>query len=156
MLRKLEVFLHQSIRKILGITMFQVAEERIHNHNVREMFYNISSIEITIAARQMNFIGKVLRSSFEFPAKQLLTACCASVRRKGRPQLHLKDSIVKNLCLLFKQVPEVRIDPLNGSMKDWINETNTATYWKQLIGRQEKIIQHIQMDTLFLRWWHFL
>ena len=45
--------------------MFQVAEERIHNHTVREMFYKISSIEITIAAQQINFIGKIVRSNFE-------------------------------------------------------------------------------------------
>ena len=46
--------------------------------------------------------------------------------------MHLKDSIVKNLCLLFKQDPEFRIDPLNGSMEDWIKEAKNAKHWKQL------------------------
>jgi hypothetical protein len=110
LLRKLEVFLQKSMRRILGISMYQVAEDRLHNETVREKFYNISSIETTIAARQMCFIGKFVRSGFECPAKQLLTACCGSMREKGRPQMHLKDSIVKNLCRLFKNIPEVQIN----------------------------------------------
>ena len=113
--------------------MFRLAEERIHNHStVREMFYNIPSIKNTIAARQMNFIGKVVRSSFKCPAKQLLTACCEHKIRRGQPQMHLKDSIVKNLCLLFKRIPEVRIHPLNGATKYWIKEAKDAKHWKQL------------------------
>ena len=74
LLRKLEVFLHKNIRRILGSSMYQVAEGRLDNEIVREQIYNISCIEIMIAARQMSFIGKVVRSGFECPAKQLLTA----------------------------------------------------------------------------------
>ena len=53
------------------------------------------------------------------PAQQMLMACCDNVRPMGRPFLHLKDYIIKNLRLLFANVPEVTIDNF-GSFKSWI------------------------------------
>ena len=41
LLEKLDVFLHRSIRRILGIRMGQVRELHIKNSHIRTMFYNI-------------------------------------------------------------------------------------------------------------------
>ena len=129
---KLEVFLHRSIRRILHVSITRVKEERIRNEHVRRMFYDIPRIGNMIAARQMDFIGKIVRASPDRPAQQMLTACCDNIRPVGRPFLHIKDYIIKNLRLLFANVPEVTIDDF-GSLKSWIREALHEQYWTQLV-----------------------
>ena len=62
----LVVFLHQSIQQILLISMMRVKEEQIQNEHFWRMFYEIPQVGTMIAARQMDFIGKVI------PAVRLL------------------------------------------------------------------------------------
>ena len=130
---KLEVFLHRNIRRILRISMFRVKEEHLHNEHVRRMFYDIPRVCNMIAARQLDFLGKTMRGPSDRPAQQMMTACCDNVRRVGRPFLHNKDYIVKNLRLLFANVPEVTINQY-GSLKNWINEALDEKYWTDLIA----------------------
>jgi len=63
----------------------------------------------------------------------MLMACCDNIRPVGRPFLHLKDYIIKNLRLLFANVPEVTIDDF-GSLKSWIREALHEKYWAQLVN----------------------
>ncbi len=107
---KLEVFLHRNIWSMLRVSMTRVREEGIRNENVRRMFYDIPCGCNMITARQLDFIGKTVCGPSNRPAQQLLTSCCNTVRRIGRPFLHNKDYIVKNLRLLFANVPGVTID----------------------------------------------
>jgi hypothetical protein len=55
LLDKLEVFLHQSVQRILQISMTRVKDEGLRDCRVREMFYGIPCIQNMIAARQMDF-----------------------------------------------------------------------------------------------------
>jgi len=57
---RLFVFLHQSIRQILHVSIMRVKEEQLQNEQVQRMFYDIPWVGNMIAARQMNFIGKVI------------------------------------------------------------------------------------------------
>jgi hypothetical protein len=59
-------------------------------------------------------------------------ACCDNVRPVGCPFLHNKDYIIKNLRLLFVNVPEVTINDF-GSLKNWIREALHKQYWTQLV-----------------------
>ena len=83
-LSKLKVFLHRSVRIILGITMTEVKEERIRNAELRERFFKIPTIQNQIAKRQLTFIGKVVRNSDQQLPTKLLTAWCNHKRRRGR------------------------------------------------------------------------
>ena len=132
LLNKVEVFLHRSIRRILGITITQVQEERIRNEHVRKLFYDIPRVRNMIAARQLGFIGKVMRGPSHRPSQRMITACCSNRRLPGRPHFHNKDLIVKNLKLLFSQVNDVVIDD-KGTLKNWINEVMCESYWNQLV-----------------------
>ena len=132
LLRQLEVFLHRNIRRILNLSMNDVKEEHIRNKKVRQMFYNIPCIQNMIAARQLSFVGKVVRGPHDAPARRMLTACCQHKRKVGRPYLHNKDIIVRHLRLLFAKVPEVLIDDY-GSVSDWYREASHEQYWGQLI-----------------------
>ena len=53
LLDKLEVFLHCSIRRILGIRMEQARERHIKNSHIRKMFYKIPCIRDQIAFRKL-------------------------------------------------------------------------------------------------------
>ncbi len=53
-----------------------------------------------IAARQLGFLGKVVCGPHDAPARRMLTDCCQNKRKHGRPYLHNKDGIVRNLQLL--------------------------------------------------------
>jgi hypothetical protein len=108
--------------------MTRVREEGIQNKHVRRMFYDIPRVCNMIAAHQLDFIGKTVRGPSDRPAQQMLTACCDTVCRIGYPFLHNKDYIVKNLRLLFANVPEVTIDKY-GSLKHWIKEVSHEQYW---------------------------
>jgi hypothetical protein len=133
-LNKLEVILHRSIRRILHILMTKVCKQRLHNGKVRQMFYSIPCVRNMIAAQQMDFVGKMIRGPPERPSRNMITACCDHKRRVGRPQMTGKNFMVKNLNLLFQDVPTVQIDRY-GSLRSWIHEASNKKYWCQLVDR---------------------
>ena len=53
LLKKLDVFLHRSIRRILGIRMGQAREHHIKNSHICTMFYNIPCIRNQVAFRHL-------------------------------------------------------------------------------------------------------
>ena len=122
-LDQLDVFLHRSIRRILQISMSKVQEDRIRNEMVYKMFYSIPCVRNMIAARQADFIGKMIRGPPDHPSHNMITACCDHKRRFGRPQTTRKKIMVENLRLLFQDVPTVTIDCF-GSLCDWIHEAS--------------------------------
>ena len=133
-LDKLEVFLHRSIRRILQISMSTVCEQRLRNEKVRRMFYSIPCVRNMIAARQMDFVGKMIRGPPDRPSRNMITACCDHKRRVGRPQTTGKNFMVENLRLFFQDVPTVTIDRY-GSLRNWIHEASNEKYWCQLVDR---------------------
>jgi len=73
-LEKLEVFLHRSIQRILQISMSTVQEQRLCNGKVHNMFYSIPCIRNMIAARQMDFVRKMIRGPPDRPSRNMITA----------------------------------------------------------------------------------
>ena len=127
-LDQLEVFLHRSIRRILQILMTKVQEDRIWNENVRKMFYSIPCVRNMIAARQANFISKMIRGP-----PNVITACCDHKRRDGCPQTTGEKIMVENIRLLFQDVNMVYIDRF-GLLHDRIHEASNEEYWNQLVA----------------------
>ena len=114
LLSKMEVFLHRSVRRILGITMTEVKEERIRNAEVRERFFNIPTIQNQIAKRQLTFIGKVVRNSDQQLPTKLLTAWCNQKQRRVGV-IHLnKKYIVQNIALNLPCIGKT------GIMSEWV------------------------------------
>ena len=134
LLDKLEVFLHKSIRRILKISMFHFKDKKIRNETARTSFYAMPCVKNMFAARQLDHIGKLIRGPHDQPARRMITSCCNETRQVGRPQTTEKNCIVKNLRLLFKDVPLKHIDHY-GSLKHWIHEASNEKYWNQLINR---------------------
>ena len=82
----------------------------------------------------MDFVGKMIRGPLDRPSRNMITACCDHKCRVGRPQTTGKNFMVKNLRLLFQDIPTVQIDR-HGSLRSWIHEASNAKYWNQLVDR---------------------
>ena len=81
--------------------MFQVKDMKITNKTIHNTFYAIPGVRTIIAARQLDFIGKLIQGPTDQPARKMITSCCNKKQGVGRPQTTMKNSIVKNLQLLF-------------------------------------------------------
>ncbi len=66
--------------------MSTVQKQRLRNGKVRDMFYSIPCVRNMIVARQMGFVGKMIRGPPDRPSRNMITACCDHKRRVGRPQ----------------------------------------------------------------------
>ena len=128
LLPKLETFMHKSIRQILNINMQQVKDEHIRNEHIREKFFNIPTIRIQLACRQLHYLGKTIRAETSHPPKILLTAWCNNKRRPGGVLTTNKKLIVSNLRLLLSEVDKF------GSLKSWAHIAYDSTLWTKLIN----------------------
>ena len=90
---EMDVFLHYSIRHILGAKWSQMMDKHISNKQIRNRFYNIQDIRKMIATRQLQFVGKVMRREDEFLPKQLMIGWVNNKRPIGRPTTTIKTSI---------------------------------------------------------------
>jgi hypothetical protein len=146
LLDTLDVFLHRSIRRILGITITQVQDEHIKNSSIRKTFYNIPDIRNQIAIRQTSFLGKVVRAPDQHPPKQLLAAWCNHPRPIGGPLMTNKKSMVKSLHLLL---PAEMTEP-----KQVRNRVTKEMEIKQVLNKDGKtsLWINIALDTALWEW----
>jgi len=101
LLNDIDIFITQSIRHIIGISMTEVKENRISNKKLQEKFYNIQSGHNMIAARQLQFLGKLVHSEDSSIPKQLLTAWVNHKHLPGGVLTTTKTSYVKSLQRLY-------------------------------------------------------
>jgi hypothetical protein len=116
--------------------MSTVQEQRLRNGKERDMFYSIPCVRNMIAARQMDFVGKMkmIRGPPDRPSRNMITACCDHKRQVERPQTTGKNFMVENLRLLFQDIPTVQINR-HGSLRNWIHEASNENYWNQIVDR---------------------
>ena len=123
LLKKLEVFLHRSIRRILGISLAEVKDQHITNYTVSKKFFGIPNIEKNIATRQLTFIVKMARNSDDHLTTKLLTAWCNHNIRHGGVLNTNKKYIVHNLRLIIPGLDK------NGAIKTWAHFAIDDRYW---------------------------
>ena len=99
-LKKLEVFLHINVRKILKITITMVIDEKIRNESVRKRFFNIPTIRYQLAKQQLTFFGKVVRKSEDQIPTQLLTSWFDNKRKLCTPLQNNKKKLTQNINLI--------------------------------------------------------
>jgi len=94
-IRDLEVWLHRKIRKILGITIYQVMDDHsLKNDRIRKMFGDINCVLTTIDVRRMKLLGDIVQgeNGVRCPARQMLIAFSSVHPREvagGRPLKYL-------------------------------------------------------------------
>ena len=136
-IRDLEVWLHRKIRKILGITIYQVMDDHsLKNDHIRKMFGDSNSIQTMIDVRRMKLLGDIVqgKNSVGCPARQMLIAFSAHPREVagGRPLKSNKESLHDSLARSLKKVG-FTIDR-SGSLKDWYWDFLNPTFVSELIA----------------------
>ncbi len=134
--KKLDVFVHSSVRRILGINMLTVREERLRNEEVRKMLFDIPDARRMIAARQMSYMGKIIRHhNPEHIPKQLLTAWVNNPRPKRGVLFTNRKSLVNSLNMLYRpkdlneDAPHPNLNK-NGKLKQWYDDAHDEKYWE--------------------------
>ena len=82
-LKDIDIFINQSIRHSIGISMCEVKENNISNKKLQERVYNIQSGCNIIATKQLQFLGKLVQTDAASIPKQLLTAWVNHKRLPG-------------------------------------------------------------------------
>ena len=124
----LEVFLHRNTRRILGINMVKVREMKIKNTQVISKFYNIPCIRNQVAFRQLSYVGKIFRRKGTHLPTRLLTTWCGHPRKRGRPLLTHKMSLVRNLRLVIPEVDK------GGALSRWGFHALDTGHWHDLLA----------------------
>ncbi len=134
--KKLDVFVHSSVRRILGINMLTVREERLRNEKVRKMLFNIPNARQMVAARQTSYLGKIIRHhNTDHIPKQLLTAWVNNPRPKRGVLFTNKKSLVNSLNMLYKpkdldeDAPHPHLNK-TGKLKQWYHDAQDEKYWE--------------------------
>jgi hypothetical protein len=82
---KLEAFHHGCLRKMCGLTMWDVAEKRITNEHVRGMVANSPTMDTLMETRRCRWLSKLSAMEESRSPRRMLGAWCTA-RPVGRPQ----------------------------------------------------------------------
>jgi hypothetical protein len=125
--RRLESFHIKSIRKILGVTMWNIEALRITNKQILKEFNNMPSMENIIAKRQLIWIGKLARlPEYRLP-RQLMAAWIQHPRKGGQPQLTLRNTMAK---VIQKIIPAV---DKQAQLEVWLQWAEDMVAWESLV-----------------------
>ena len=145
--RKINSFIHRSIRRILHIRMSQVIDDHIKNSSIRKAFFNLPTAEDLVAIRSMTYLGKLTRGPISNPAKQLLTAFVNNPRAIGGVIMTNKKSLVKHLNVVL---PELRTESTTTDLATGQNTTRTKLnkdgdvhLWYDIAMDEDKWDEHI-------------
>ena len=92
------------MRRILGIIMLKVKNEKIKNKEVYKRFRNSESFEEIWRRRQLLFLGRIVRLDNNKYPPMLITAICEGKQCCGRPFRTICDTMVEGIRTI---VPDV-------------------------------------------------
>ena len=128
--RKLEVCHHRFLRKMVGVTIYDVKDHHISNAQVREELNNCYTFHQSLELRRARWLEKLaLMSCKRGPRNTLLSWIYKKARKQGGQQQHISTSLSNTLIdsLHFET------DQLNDWMsvaklepKKWANQIETA------------------------------
>jgi hypothetical protein len=140
-IRKLQVFQNNSLRRILNINMYDVMNDKIENGQLLRAMNNLQDIIDTIRERQLNWLGKLVkRDNTNVPLKAL-AAWSNNPRKQGKPPLNARKTYITTIQLLIPDTPK------NRTLKHWIPTAINKDKWNLLISKWKKS----QLDSLIER-----
>ena len=96
--RKLEVCHHRFLRKMIGITIYDVKDHHISNAQVREELNNCYTFHQSLELRRARWLEKLaLMSCKRGPRNVLLSWIYKKARRQGGQQQHISTSLSNTL-----------------------------------------------------------
>jgi hypothetical protein len=71
-------------------------DKKIRNEEVRTTFYAMPwCVKNMIAARQLDYIEKLIQGPHDQPARRMIMSCCNKTRQVGRPQTTEKNCMAR-------------------------------------------------------------
>jgi hypothetical protein len=89
---KLEAFHHECLRKMCGLTMWDVAEKRITNEHVRGMVANSPTMDTLMETRRCRWLQTQCNGRVKISRRML--AWCTTARPVGRPQQTIRHAYI--------------------------------------------------------------
>ena len=121
--RKLEVCHHRSLRKMAGITIFDVKEKHIINKQVRERLENCRSLYQLIEMSRTKWLQKLANMNHNRKPKKILKCWIfKKIRPVGRRQECIETSLSKMITNNLG---------LSDKLNDWM--TTDKTIWQHRI-----------------------
>ena len=145
-LKKIMVFHHGAIRRILGIRWNQVREQHIKNHEIRGILCNIPNVDAFINKRTATYIGKVSRSNPESYPIKFLTAWIHGKRKNGAPQLTCNNSFAKVIEKILP--PDKPLSNKQAPLKEWLPLAKNESNWLEYIDTYFRSCRNIDYDEL--------
>jgi hypothetical protein len=109
---KLEAFHHGCLRRMCGLTMWDVAEKRIKNEQVRRMVANSPTMDTLMETRRCRWLSKLsLMKEFRSP-RRMLGAWCTTSRPVGRPQQTIRHAYISTL-------QKLGFEGEKGQLREW-------------------------------------
>ena len=115
--RKLRTFHNRCVRRICGVSMYRVKDEKITTEDILERA-DIRCITIYMTRRRLRWIGHVSRMDWERVPRKLLSSWVYHKRPRGRPHMRWAESIRKDL------------ETAGLTMATWSDLAKNKTKWK--------------------------
>jgi hypothetical protein len=126
-MRSLETFHTKSIRKILGVSMWNVQALRVTNEQVREEFNNMTTMENILKKRQLQWIGKLARLPEHRLPRQLMAAWIQNPRKPGQPQLSLRNTMARAIETIMPEAGR------EAPLEIWLPWAEEEVAWNAMI-----------------------
>ena len=132
-LRKLEVYHHKALRRILGINMYHVEKFHIRNEHVRNAL-DIPCITDIIRQGQFFFLGKIARMPETKNQRKIINAWRPVARPTGRPLKTARHTFTETLETVLGRTI-MKGD--HGCAKDWMPLARDQKTWSALFTKWE-------------------
>jgi hypothetical protein len=98
--RKLEVFHHRCLRRMLNLTIYEVKEQHITNKEVRKRAGNSYSMQQMMELRRCRWLEKLSKMNDKRGPRKILAAWCPTARPTGKPQQTIRHGYATTLTTL--------------------------------------------------------
>ena len=122
---KLEVFHHGCLRRMCGLTMWDVAEKRITNEQVRR-FVDSPTMDSLMETRRCRWLCKLSLMKESRSPRRMLGAWCTTPRPVGRPQQTIRHAYISTL-------KKLGFEGEKGELREWMTVARDRSAWARKV-----------------------
>jgi hypothetical protein len=119
---KLEAFHHGCLRRMCGLTMWDVAEKRITNEHVRRTVANSPTMDSMMEMRRCRWLCKLGAMKESRSPRRILGAWCSTPRPTGRPQQTIRHAYISTL-------QNLGFEGDKGQLREWMTVARDRLAW---------------------------
>jgi len=128
--RRIEVFHHRCLRRMLNITIYDVKEQHISNREVRKRMGSYK-MEQTMELRRARWLEKISHMGADRGPRKVIVAWTTNERPKGRPQQTIRHGLATTIT--------DHLDLPTAKMNDWIKLASDNKKWGEHVESKLKL-----------------